>query len=141
MPIMVGTRIRQARTARHLSLSEVASRAKISVATLSRVERHKQGLELGLFLTLCRVLKTSPQDLLGGEEGDNVDPLAVRISALDHSERVHLWQDLAASRRNDRRQVMRNQMRRLAEEVEELLAQLEFVRAEIESVHKRVARR
>jgi transcriptional regulator with XRE-family HTH domain len=141
MADMIGERIRHTRQARRLSLNDVAVRAKVSVATLSRIERDKQGLELGLFLTLCKILKSSPQELIGGESADNVDPLAIRIASLDHRERVQLWQDLAASRRGERRGAQRTHMRRMAEEVEELLAQIEFVRAEIESVHGRIRRR
>jgi hypothetical protein len=36
---------------------------------------------------------------------------------------------------------MRAQMRKLADEVEELMAQLEFVRAEMESFHSRMRKR
>src|SRR6266568_7709565 len=97
---MVGTRIREARTSRNLSLNEVASRAHVSVATLSRIERDKQGLDLGLFLILCRVLKALPHDLLGDETDDKVDPLALQIARLAHTDRVQLWRDLATARRN-----------------------------------------
>ena len=141
---MIGDRIRQTRQARRLSLNDVAGRAKISVATLSRIERDKQGLELGLFLSLCKVLKTSPRDLLVDGDGDgngNVDPLAARIASLNHPERLQLWHDLAANRRGDRRGHARAQMRRLADEFEELMAQLELVRAEMESFHNRMRRR
>ena len=138
---VVGTRIREARTSRNLSLSEVASRAHVSVATLSRIERDKQGLDLGLFLILCRVLKALPHDLLGDEVGENVDPLALQIGRLNHGERVQLWRDLANARRNDRRQTMRSTARRLGDEVEELLAQLQYVQAEIESVQSQVRKR
>jgi transcriptional regulator with XRE-family HTH domain len=141
MASMIGERIRQTRQARRLSLSDVAGRAKISVATLSRIERDKQGLELGLFLILCKVLKTSPRELLiEGENDNNVDPLAVRIAGLNHPDRMQLWHDLAANRRGDRRSHMRAQMRKLADEVEELLAQLEYVRVEMESFHGRMRR-
>jgi transcriptional regulator with XRE-family HTH domain len=141
MAEMIGERIRQTRQARRLSLNDVSERAKISVATLSRIERDKQGLELGLFLILCRVLQTSPQELLAVDDASHVDPLAVRIAALKHTERLQLWQELAASRRSDRKHAMRNQMSRLGEEVEELLAQLEYVRAEVESVQSRFRRK
>jgi transcriptional regulator with XRE-family HTH domain len=141
MTVVVGTRIRQARTSRNLSLNEVAIRAHVSVATLSRIERDKQGLELGLFLLLCRILKTAPQDFLGEENPENVDPLAVKIATLQHADRVQLWRDLASSRRGERRNNVRTNVRKLAEEVEELLAQLEFVRAEMESFQLRVRRR
>ncbi|HEY8131069.1 MAG TPA: helix-turn-helix transcriptional regulator [Thermoanaerobaculia bacterium] len=138
---LVGTRIRQARTSRSLSLNEVATRAHISVATLSRIERDKQGLELGLFLILCRILKTSPQEMIGEENPENVDPLAMKIAGLQHTDRVQLWRDMASSRRGDRRNGVRTHVRKLAEEVEELLAQLEFVRAEMESFQARVRKR
>ena len=136
---MVGSRIREARTNRNLSLSDVASRADISVATLSRIERDKQGLDLGLFLTLCRILKAMPRDLIGDQGEERVDPLAIQIASLNHVERMRLWSDLAESRRT--RQRSQATTRRLAEEVEELLAQLRFLQAEMLSVHKRVSKR
>ena len=141
METMIGDRIRQTRQARHLSLSDVAERAKISVATLSRIERDKQGLELGLFLTLCKVLKTSPRELIADGDADHIDPLAVRIAGLNHADRLQLWRDLAAERRGERRSHLRAKNRKLVDEVEELLAQLEFVRAEMESFHVGVRKR
>ena len=138
--IVVGNRIREARTSRNLSLNDVASRAHISVATLSRIERDKQGLDLGLFLILCKLLKAMPHDLLGDEAGENVDPLALQIGRLNHGERVQLWKDLANGRRNNR-QTMRSNVRRLNDEIEELLAQLQYVQAEIEGVQNQVRRR
>ncbi len=138
--VTVGDRIRLARTARRLSLSEVAAEADISVATLSRIERDKQGLGFALFLVLASILDSSPRDLIGEDPGRAVDPLAVRIAELNHSERVQLWRDLAAERRKDHRG-RRSRTSRLGEEVEELLAQLEFVRAEMESVGAHVRRR
>ncbi len=137
---MVGTRIREARTSRNLSLNEVATRANVSVATLSRIERDKQGLDLGLFLILCRVLKAMPHDLLSDEDDANVDPLALQIARLTHNDRVQLWRDLASARR-DGRDGLRSKVRRLNDEVEELMAQLQYVQAEIESVHTQIRKR
>ena len=139
--IVVGTRIREARTSRNLSLNDVASRAHISVATLSRIERDKQGLDLGLFFILCKVLKALPHDLIGDQSGEDVDPLALQIGRLGHGERVQLWKDLADGRRNERRQTMRSNVRRLNDEIEELLAQLQYVQAEIEAVQNQVRKR
>ena len=141
MRSMVGSRIREARTSRSLSLNEVAARANISVATLSRIERDKQGIDLGLFLGLCRILKTAPHELLGDEDEVNVDPLAQKIAHLKHDDRIQLWRDLADARRGDRRHASRANMRRLSDEVAELLAQLQYVQAEIEAVHSRVRNR
>jgi len=138
---MVGNRLREARTNRNLSLNEVAGRAHISVATLSRIERDKQGLDLGLFLSLCRILKSLPHELIGGDGEETVDPLALQIARLRHDDRVQLWRDLAEARRNGRRQALRSNVARLSEEVEELLAQLQYVQAEIENVHSRVKKR
>lgn len=138
---MVGTRLREVRTSRNLPLTEVASRARISVATLSRIERDKQGIDLGLFLSLCRILKTLPHELLGDDDDGNADPLAQQIARLKHDDRVQLWRDLANARRHERRQVLRSNVRRLSEEVEELLAQLQFVQAEIEAVHSQVRKK
>ena len=45
---MVGHRLREARLARHLSLNAVASEADISVATLSRIERDQQRIDVEL---------------------------------------------------------------------------------------------
>jgi transcriptional regulator with XRE-family HTH domain len=137
---MVGTRIREARTSRNLSLNEVATRAHVSVATLSRIERDKQGLDLGLFLILCRVLKAMPHDLLGDETEPNVDPLALQIARLAHTDRVQLWRDLATARRNGRDGI-RSKVRRLHDEVAELMAQLQYVQAEIESVQTQIRKR
>jgi len=138
---MVGTRIREARTSRNLSLNEVASRARISVATLSRIERDKQGLDLGLFLMLCKILKTMPHELLGGETDENIDPLAIQIARLSHSDRVQLWRDLASDRRSRRAAPPRSNGRRLNDEVEELMAQLQYLQVEIEAVHNQMRKR
>jgi len=141
MAAVVGNRIRTARTSRDLSLNDVAERAHISVATLSRIERDKQGIDLGLFLVLCRILKAMPEDLLADEDHDNIDPLAQQIARLKSDERIQLWHDLADARRNGRRQALRTTARRLSDEVAELLAQLQYVQAEIESVHHSVRKR
>src|SRR3954464_5681849 len=90
--LMVGNRIREARQSRNLSLTELAGRAEISAATLSRIERAKQNLDFGLFLRLTRTLKLPPHEVLGpvtDEEG--VDPLVRAISGMQTGERAQLW--------------------------------------------------
>lgn len=142
---MIGERLREARQAQSLSLSQVAMKARVSVATLSRIETNKQGLEMGLFLTLSKILKIAPQELLGidGENGNGngngSDPLVGKIAALDPLGRAQLWRDLAAARRTDRHQ-RRSELRHVAQQVEELIAQLDFLREEFMSVRKRLRR-
>jgi transcriptional regulator with XRE-family HTH domain len=142
--VMIGGRIREARSARELSLTDVAVKANISVATLSRIERDKQAIELGLFLTLMRILELDPAELLRDDDHeepeDRLDPLVARITSLAASERTRLWRSLAqrpGGPGKDRRAATQN----VASQVEELLAQVEFLHNEIESVRKRLKRR
>lgn len=138
--LMVGNRIRVARQSRNLSLTELAGRAEISAATLSRIERDKQNLDLGLFLTLTRILKLTPHEVLGDvEDEEGVDPLVRAISGMQTGERAQLWRSLAAERKTHRSR--KDNGRAVANEVDELLAQVDFIRGEIESVQKRLRKR
>lgn len=136
--MMIGERIRESRQSQHLSLTDVAGKAGISAATLSRIETSKQGLDLGLFLTLAKILKAAPHELIGedGEERES-DPLARKIAALASVERARLWRDLAAVRRERRRKPRAE----VGAQFEELLAQFEYLRQEIESVRTNLRRR
>lgn len=138
--MVIGERLRESRQAQHLSLTDVAGKAGISAATLSRIETSKQNLDLALFLLLARILKSAPNQLLGGEgEEEEVasDPLARKIAALASGERARLWRDLAAARR-DRRRKPRAEV---GAQFEELLAQFEYIRQEIEAVRASVRKR
>src|SRR5687767_9504368 len=99
---MVGENIRSARQDQHLSLTDVAGRAGISAATLSRIETNKQSLDLGIFLLLARILKRQPHELLGEEDSDADLPLASKIASLGSNERTRLWRDVSAARRTQR---------------------------------------
>ena len=80
---MVGEKIRVLRQAQGRSLADVAAKAKVSVATLSRIENEKQSMDLDLFLVLARVLQVSPTDILEENGGsDPADPLVRRITGL-----------------------------------------------------------
>ena len=140
---MIGDKLREARLAQQLSLTEVAGKAKVSVATLSRIETNKQALGLNLFMTLSRVLKVPAhhflEDAENGEES-TAEPLASKISRLGATDRARLWRDLATSRRTERNR-RGSQVRNLAQHVEELVAQIDFLREEIETVRTRVRRR
>ena len=137
---MVGNRIRAARQSHNLSLTELVGRADISAATLSRIERDKQNLDLGLFLTLTNILKLTPHEVLGDAEGDEgVNPLVRTISGMQTNDRAQLWRSLAAERKIQRGRKSDNNG--VVNEVDELLAQVDFIRGEIESVQKRLRRR
>lgn len=141
METLIGLRIRAARLAQDRSLADVAGKAKISVATLSRIETDKQSLDLGLFLSIAKVLQVSARDLLGEQgEAERGDPLARRIAALGSNERLELWKDLAEERRTQRGKRRGAEVRQVDQQVEELLAQVDFLREELESVRKRVKR-
>lgn len=144
MDPMIGERIRVLRQAQGRSLADVAGKAKISVATLSRIENDKQSVDLGLFLVLAKLLEIAPQELLaeggsGSDEG-NVDPLARRIAMLETKKRTELWRDLATERRGQRART-RGPRADAAQQVEEMLAQIDFVREELETMRKRIKKR
>ena len=133
---MIGTRLREARLARQLSLNNVAQKADISVATLSRIERDQQRIDVGLLQTLMRILKLNAQDVLDEQAPqDGVDPIVAKISALAAPERTKLWRELAANRKVGRGNTPN---RALAQQVEEFLAQIDFLRGEIEAVRKKL---
>jgi transcriptional regulator with XRE-family HTH domain len=133
---MIGSRIREARLARQLSLNTVAQKADISVATLSRIERDQQRINVELLLTLMRILQINAQEVLDQQPADDsVDPMVAKISALPAQERTKLWRGLTANRKNDRHA---GPNRVLAQQVEEFLAQIDFLRGEIEAVKKKL---
>ena len=139
--MMIGDRLRDIRHSHQLSLSQVASKAKISAATLSRIETNKQPLDLALFLTLAKILKTPPREMLSdGDGGDVHDELVRKIGQLDDENRAELWRELAASRRTQR-QNRTPSTKAAALQIEELLAQVEFLRSEIEGIRLQLKRR
>ena len=140
MAPMIGEKIRELRQAQGRSLADVAGKAKVSVATLSRVENDKQSVDLGLFLVLAKVLQIPAHELLKNDDGDegNVDPLARRIAMLETKKRTELWREVAAERRAQRG---RNGRGDTAQQVEEMLAQIDFLREELETVRKRMKKR
>lgn len=140
---MIGEKIRQARTAQQRSLADVAKKAKISIATLSRIENDKQTLELGLFLTLAKVLDRPANELLNDTTDDEgLDPLVRKIATFESKERTRLWRELTTAQRaqSARARARRVQLDQLSQKVEELLAQIDFIREELETVRKRLRR-
>lgn len=144
MDHMLGERLRQARIDQQLSLADVAAKASISAATLSRIERDKQTLDLGLFLTLVRILKGTPAEFFGadGSDGNGAegnDPMIARIASMRPAERTALWRELSAKVR-ERHAEGRTTIRNLSQQVEELAAQADFLRGEIIAMQHRIKR-
>lgn len=134
---MIGEKLRGVRQSQGRSLAEVAGKAKISVATLSRIETDKQSIDVNLLVVLAEVLGIEASDLLGqGQNGD--DGLAQRIAGLDAKKRAELWRQMTNERRAMRSQQRTPSARSMNEQVEELVAQLDFVREELDAVRARV---
>lgn len=139
---MVGGRIRELRQSQGRSLADVAGKARISVATLSRIENDKQSVDLGIFITLAKVLEVSAADLLqdADEREPGTNPLAHQISSLETKKRAELWRELAMARRTSKRS-RTSTASEISHQVEELLAQMDFLREELETVRKRIKQR
>jgi len=133
----IGERIREARTEQHLSLTVLSDQLDVSAATLSRIENGKQSLDVSLFLLIAKTLRKAPDELLADADNGNGsdDELVLRIGSLGATKRTQLWRELAASRRNGGVKV---RTRDLAQDIEELLAQVDFIRDEIDSMRGRM---
>lgn len=68
----VRLRIRALRTERSWSLDDLAARAHLSPSTLSRLETGKRRLALDHLVSIARALEVSVDDLLGGDDPDEV---------------------------------------------------------------------
>jgi len=131
---MVGARIREKRNARRMSLSDVAEQADISTATLSRIETGKQNIDVGLMINIARILHLSPHDLIA-EEGEGDGDLADKIAVLKPNDRTRLWQDLNGSRNRSEGTGTRR-LEDISMEVEGLLAQIDFLRGEVDRIRE-----
>lgn len=137
---MIGERLRQARQARNLSLQDVATEAEISVATLSRIETSKQSLEMNLFISIAKILGENPADFFDIEEpgSKDSDSIVEAIGRLTSKDRTRVWDRLAkAPRIKDKGRDRRSQSRVLGQEIEEVLAQLDYLRNEVDGMRKR----
>ena len=131
-PTTVGPTLRRLRMERDVALSAVAEQAGISIATLSRIETNKQSIEVGLLLTLARILGVSAADVLGEDgERNDVESLSRRIAALPADERSKVF--LQSSRRRKAKD--------LQPVLDDLVSTVELLREELLSVRSAVRRR
>ena len=132
--VSIGESLRHARVSQELSLADVAGRAGVSVATLSRVETAKQGIDVELLLKLAAVLGVPPGELLGGSNGngtDDTDVLARRLARLRPADRKKVILDSA--RRPERKQ--------LGAVMDDMLSTVDLLREELLEVQRAVRRR
>ena len=132
----IGGALRSARQARHLSLSDVAAQAGLSVATLSRIETGKQNVDVSLLVSLAEILRILPSKLLDGE-GDERQPAAVladELAMLSPAERARvLVTALKQSRKSGSREALHAR-------VESLLTTLDLIREELLQVGRDIRR-
>ena len=131
----IGDTLRRLRVDRHLSLATVAGQAGISVATLSRVETNKQGVDIDLLLRLARIFGIAPTELLGGRtdgDSDGMRALARRLLSLPSSERARVFRLSARTG---------GQSRDVAAVLDELVATVDALRDELAELHRTVRRR
>ena len=128
----VGPTLRRLRTERSAALSAVAEQAGISIATLSRIETNKQSIEVGLLLTLARILGVSAADILAsGDEHDDVEVLSRRLAALSPDARTKVF----------RKSLPRRKPKDLQPAIDDLVLTVEMMREELLSVQRAVRRR
>ena len=132
----IGAALRSARQSRRLSLSDVASKAGMSVATLSRIETGKQNVDVSLLVTLAHILRVSPAALIEGND-DGRQPttvLAEELALLSPAERARV---LATALKQSRKEGSREALHM---RVESLLTTLDLIREELHQVRKDIRR-
>ncbi|HKO57649.1 MAG TPA: helix-turn-helix transcriptional regulator [Thermoanaerobaculia bacterium] len=132
---MIGEKIRAARNSRKLSLAQVARKAKLSTASLSRIETNKQDVNTELLLLLCRLLDVGVVEIIGQEEPAQVS-LAASVASLSTARRARFWRDLAVlDARGDGR------AHHLEQELAELLALCDLLRGQLNNLYRPLPRR
>ena len=128
-----GRALRNARLAHRLPLSEVAAEARISVATLSRIENEKQSIDVGLFLRLATIVGANPVAVLSGSDEPHETPrdLARLLAARTAAELAEIFADTT-------RHAHRTRPREpIALQFESVLAAVDLLIEEIRELRKR----
>lgn len=131
-PSSIGPTLRRLRTQRNASLADIARKAQISVATLSRIETNKQSVDVALLLTLARVLGVPVAHILGsGDEEINLDAVAAQLAALSPDARVKVYRDSSPARRTKDLQPV----------LDELISGVDLLREQLLEVQRTMAQR
>lgn len=132
----IGVALRMARQARRLSLSDVAAKAGMSVATLSRIETGKQNVDVSLLVNLAHILHVSPAALLegNGDGRQSTVVLAEELALLSPAERARVLASALKQSRKD------GSKEALHARVESLLTTLDLIREELLHVRKDIRR-
>jgi transcriptional regulator with XRE-family HTH domain len=130
----IGERLRIARRSRRMSLDVIAKKVGVSVATLSRIENSKQGIDLPFFLHLTRAIGVAATDLIG-EDGDGNDGLVRRLAAYPVDQRAQI---MAAASRDAR---PAGKAGDLHCQFDALLTTLDVVRDELLEIRRAIRRR
>lgn len=81
----VGQRIRKRRLEMHLTREQMAEKLDKSMRMVGDMERGTVGMSIETLLTLCSVLKTTPNDLLLFDQPANDSELDWAMDALSHA--------------------------------------------------------
>ena len=138
METKIGNALRTARTSRGMSLSEVGDAVGISAATLSRIETEKQGVDVEMLITLSRILRVSPADMLDSAEHQRNDGQALvsALAALPSEERARVV--VAAGRQNVSPKRSREH---LQAQLDALLTTIDLIRDELRDIQRQAHRR
>ncbi len=122
-----------------MSLGEVAGRAGVSVATLSRIETEKQSISVELLIELASIIGENPGALVSGDGHDG--PASRRDLVRDlanrsASERAGI---IALATKESRRG--RAQHDALSAQIDNLLATIDLIVDEINELRKQVRRK
>jgi len=113
-----------------MSLTDVATNAGVSAATLSRIETDKQGVAVDMLMIIARVLHVSPADMLdeAHQEPSNEETLVNALAAMTSDERTRIV--MAAAKRRPKR-APREQ---LQSQLEALLTTIDLLRDELNAL-------
>ncbi|HSP35023.1 MAG TPA: helix-turn-helix transcriptional regulator [Thermoanaerobaculia bacterium] len=133
-----GSALRVARHARQLSLGEVAPKAGLSVATLSRIETGKQSIQIHVLVNLAAILGVDAAQLLAGESGPAESSLILARALVQRSPaeltEIMLWAGKHTLRRNASRATV-------AAQFDQMLATIELMVEELHELRKHSKKR